>query len=310
MRTMNASFAALALVLAVGCGSAPSSQNSGDASELRYLTFGNGTVGLVAHAKQTSIKACLFGADSSNQGEWAANIKSVIGKWVGTMTALTSDTLTSQVEVLVNGRDCDVDVSVESGAWSQTNVGDHPTVHMGASGYFAGYNVLLHEFGHAFALGDTYMNGQSGNCQPGQPQAVMCNTSFDEPQPDDIKGIKDIYSNAFPNDKPGQPGIPGRPAGSKYSLAAALGKDLGNGNYVLKIGVSGAAEAPGGVVEICEGNKNQCMSSGFWASARRETAKNGATIFTIASQAVASGQELTLRYLYAGTADYQNVEFR
>jgi len=59
--------------------------------------------------------------------------------------------------------------------------------------------VLLHEFGHAFALSDTYQGGQSGNCQANQPQAVMCNTSFDTPQTDDVAGIRSVYQSTFPN---------------------------------------------------------------------------------------------------------------
>jgi hypothetical protein len=272
-------------------------------TELKYILVQEGITGLVAQVKKPKMSACITGISSADKKEWEDKIKSIVIKWVDTMRKLTSDPLTSGVDVNLDGRGCDVDITVAGGVWANTEIGQHPTVNMGDSGYMASYNTMLHEFGHAFALGDTYQNGQSGNCQPGQPQAVMCNTSFDTPQADDIKGIAKLYKEQFPDDKPGDPN-----AGAKFKLFAGLGLETA-GAYDLKIALSGDAEKTGGKVQVCKGAPSECTDASSWTDATREGPKGDAVIFGLSAQTISAGK-MTLRYKFDGGAAVQGVEFK
>ena len=70
----------------------------------------------------------------------------------------------------------------------------------------AGFRVILHEFGHAFGLGDTYEEGGTFPCHmelgmfAPSSTSVMCNANFDSPQTDDIAGIQHLFCKTFPGD--------------------------------------------------------------------------------------------------------------
>ena len=54
--------------------------------------------------------------------------------------------------------------------------------------------VLVHEFGHAFGLGDTYIEGGRGACKPGQPVSRMCRSRLSEHlSHDDIRGVRNSF---------------------------------------------------------------------------------------------------------------------
>lgn len=195
VRTSVLLCAALVLPACGGRASRP-----GDVSHPDFISFGPNVHGLTEKVKQPDLKVCLAGVDAGSEWKlWEGNIQSVVLKWVDALRPVAAGELTQMVTVTGDQQGCDAYVRVVPGTWSNTQIGTPPTVNMDRTGYFAGYNVLLHEFGHAFALSDTYQGGQSGNCQPNQPQAVMCNTSFDTPQDDDIKGIRAVYQSTFPN---------------------------------------------------------------------------------------------------------------
>lgn len=192
--------AALTGLALVGCGQARP-EDAGTVSHPDFISFGPTVQGLTGQVKKPELRICLTGIDAGGTEwqSWEANIKSVVLKWVDSLRPVASSQLTQTVSVTGESPDCDGSVRVVPGTWSNTSIGEKPVVSMDRTGYFASYNVLLHEFGHAFALSDTYQGGQSGNCQPGQPQAVMCNTSFDAPQPDDVQGIQSVFKRIFPN---------------------------------------------------------------------------------------------------------------
>lgn len=169
-------------------------------SHPHFISFGPNVHGLTEKVKKPELRICLAGVAAGTEWEtWEGNVKSVVLKWVDALRPVATTELAKAVLVTDENTDCDAHVRVQPGTWSNTQIGSTPTVNMDRTGYFAGYNVLLHEFGHAFALSDTYQGGQSGNCQAGQPQAVMCNTSFAELQDDDVKGVQTVYQHAFPN---------------------------------------------------------------------------------------------------------------
>lgn len=300
---------ALVVLCQTGCAANPQAgdgDNARGVSELRYILVSEGISGLVSQVKKPTMSACLSGIASAEKDEWDKNIKSIMLKWVDTMRDLTSDDLASAVDVNLDGRGCDVDITVQEGVWANTEIGQHPTVNMGASGYMASYNTMLHEFGHAFALGDTYQNGKSGDCQPGQPQAVMCNTKFDTPQSDDIKGIAKIFKDEYPGDKPLDPSA----RVSKYKLFAALGRES-LGAFELKFALSGDTEKAGGKLEVCKGDLTLCKAStAQWSEAAREGVRGDAVIFGLAAQAVSTGSKMTIRYKFSGGAAYQAIEFK
>ena len=60
------------------------------------------------------------------------------------------------------------------------------------------YQLMVHEFGHAFGLLDTYKNKTSGRCKPGQPLSVMCTNFMNAPQKDDVAGLYAMYDMVYP----------------------------------------------------------------------------------------------------------------
>jgi hypothetical protein len=200
--------------------SAPFGEDWTKVQETRYILIGDGYAGLTSYVKQPSIRVCLRNAPADVVEKWKSATRSVIMAWMAPMRGLTSDPLAQTVEFVPSG--CDVSVTL-SNEWPHTNIVDPPQVYVGFSGYTGSYNILLHEFGHAFGMGDTYTTG-SGICVQGQPQSVMCNTSFSVLQPDDIAGVQKIFKTRFPNDIPPAP----------VTLTASLGNFADeDGNYRL-----------------------------------------------------------------------------
>lgn len=166
-----------------------------------FILIGGNYSGLMRYAKKETIRICLSGGLSqAARDAWAETINDVTKKWLDSIRPLTFAKLADGATIVTS--DCYATVLVQPQNNAYTLLGTNPRIVVAPSGYFGSYNVVLHEFGHAFGLGDTYQNGQSGNCRPGQPQAVMCNTSFDHLQPDDLAGMKAVFKMVYPNDTP------------------------------------------------------------------------------------------------------------
>ncbi len=287
-----------AAALLPACGQTAGNAGDQNASEVDFITFGQGVSGLVGQVKQAKLNFCLAGVASGDKGVWEENIRTSVLRWVQPLRGLTTAKLTTQVTVNDNAQ-CNGSVVVRSGTHSNTEVRSNPVINMDSDGYFASFNVLLHEMGHGFALGDTYQNGVSGDCQPGQPQAVMCNTSFADLQKDDIKGITKVFKQTFPNDKPptNPPDDPAK-ALAAYKLFAALGNDAGNDFYQLGVGLNGA-EIKDAVMEFCLGKELDCRkSTSGWLALKRSGAKGDTTVFASDAGAVpaSAGLNFTIRY--------------
>lgn len=269
---------------------APGGGKRTNPSQLDYVRQDANSYALVGHVKQPELLICLDLTSGSSSGEWEENIRSVVSKWIKPMRALTADALVETINVTTQDANCDGYVTVRDGVWSHTYIQDNPVINMGNDQYTGSYNVLLHEFGHAFALGDTYQNGQSGDCQPGQPQAVMCNTSFADLQKDDIAGITRIFKSAYPYDKPG-------PVAAAIIMFLAVGKEISTDKYELAVAVIGAkAGEAAGKVEACFGVT--CSSRGAgWKSFNFIETKDDASIFRSSDASTFSDQlSISVRY--------------
>lgn len=277
--------------LLAGCG-AP--QEAQDVSTVHFITFGPNVSGLVAKVKKPRMRACLFGISDSERGPWSKNVETAIMKWVTPMRKFTSAPLTTGVDVVNSRVECDAEIQIAPGTHSNTSIGQYPIVRMNDSGYFAGFNVLLHEFGHAFALSDTYQNGRSGDCQPGQPQAVMCNTSFTEPQSDDITGIQKIFQRVFPNDRPGST----PPENAALKLNVALGAENGVDRYRIHAAVEGTAANARGAVAYCLGTKDACTAAGaVWRDFVPAGRRGDIPLFAMPTElTLKDGMKVILRY--------------
>jgi hypothetical protein len=311
-------YLAVALATLSFCAACTSDDGTGtDASQLHFLTIGQGYSGLVAKVKQPVLRACTYNTPYAIDD----GIPDATLKWIEPLRKLTSAKLTKKVEVSVNGKTgCDFYVVSRSGTHANTEVTENPVVNLDTDGYFASYNVLLHELGHAFALGDTYYNGQSGLCQPGQPQAVMCNTSFSALQPDDITGVQSIFKRTFPNDKPGPNGGGNDDVddedngvgedGPSAKLFAALGAKQGVDRYALQLSAVGGKS---GAMEICVGDSEDCSpDTGDFVVTRLEKAVAGQARFSLRSVDVSQGLQLTLRYTPGDGGDptYRSIAFK
>ena len=134
--------------------------------------------------------------------------------WVNQLKDIAGTTpLISQVEVITagctnnigtNAAIADVSVFVVSGQSGYSGL-YHPTERPNTP-YIQLFPksdnaTVLHEFGHAFGLGDTY---HENKCMFGQPESIMCNRigTIVSLQQDDIAGIRNkfcsIYKDRFP----------------------------------------------------------------------------------------------------------------
>jgi hypothetical protein len=306
---------AISLILAAalqGCGSAADREADG-ASSVHFITFGPRVSGLVSSVKKSTLTACLQGVAAGDQKRWAEDIQSTVLKWVRPLRALTSDKLVGSVNVVSSGNRCDFNVVVNEGTHSNASIGSRPTIRMDREGYFASYNVLLHEMGHGFALSDTYQGGRSGNCKPGQPQAVMCNTSFSDLQKDDVEGVTRIFKQTFPNDVPGQnPAVDPAAEFGKMKFAVALGNEVAPDTYKLAVGLSGGAEQADAEAAICYGSEVDCRASeSGWRTLERVVRRGDATIFRDSEETAARINPLfTVRYKNAVGAAYATFGLR
>lgn len=299
-----------AAILAAACGRIEN-EEAESGSSLHYITFGPSVSGLVSKVKSRTITACLSGHSSADRAKWEENIRSSILKWVDALRGMSKQPLTSDVQVVDGRGNCDVNVTIAPNTHANTSVSRIPTVRMSPTGYFSTYNVLLHEFGHAFALSDTYQNGQSGNCKPGQPQAVMCNTRFSELQTDDVAGVQAVFKRVFPGESPGVgPDTGGSvvdPQTLTLELAVAIGKPSGVANSEVFVGVSGTDAKSNLSLQYCLKN---CGVEASWARMAYSREKSGTFIFAAGSQALNDRQRMEFRAVSGARKKTAAIEFR
>lgn len=165
-----------------------------------FLTFESGYQGAMVALKKEALLICLSGTTSSNDDKFRGWIEDSLNKWLAPLQKLTNDKLaTPKIIEKSSGSECDMTFEIRSGVWGYTQITSPPQIVVGPN---VPFGVVFHEFGHALGLRDTYQSGQSGNCQPRQPQSLMCNISFTEVQQDDIDGVTVVFNETFPNETP------------------------------------------------------------------------------------------------------------
>jgi hypothetical protein len=161
------------------------------ASGFEFRKGSTAIAGLTHKVHDQYIKLCLSDATNS-QSRREIVVESVL-KWVKALQPITDKPLVNDVQISSwNSSGCDVYVSYGNYRPANTNMGRTPRVNIANSGWFGSDTVILHEFGHAFGLLDTY-NGSGGSCQSGQPSSVMCYAKFTDLKLDDIQGVQSLY---------------------------------------------------------------------------------------------------------------------
>ncbi len=162
---------------------------------LEFLKAGNGSAGIVTKIFNPEIKVCY--SDYYNSQSMKENVKSSILKWIDALRSISSKPLATNVVLNAwNSSGCDVYVTIGNYNPANTSMGKVPTVRIATSGWYGSSTVVLHEFGHAFGLLDTY-SGRGGACQPGQPSSVMCYAKFADLMADDVAGIRAVYKSLY-----------------------------------------------------------------------------------------------------------------
>ena len=279
----------LTVFVFVGCGR--SEDRTTGESSLHFITFGPGVSGLVSKVKSKTLTACLSGHNSADRQQWVEKIQTSMMKWIDPLRKMTNDSLATEVVVLDGRGRCNTDVVIAPNTHSNTSIGSYPTVRMSPEGYFASFNVLLHEFGHAFALSDTYQNGTSGNCKPGQPQAVMCNTSFSSPQGDDVTGIQEIFKRTFPRDTPNSGGgIVSEKLDVKISIA--FGKQVSGDVYEVYAGLSGKDRSNSALLSYCYA---RCDLETSWKKMTKSQSAAESSIYSAGTVNLVDGLKFQVR---------------
>lgn len=156
------------------------------------------------------VQVCLQGTNVTNETRpgfenW---IRLAIQTWLAGASGASTRELNNDVTFACDNPDVtvnwsrDVDRAHGDWEWLRGNDGEWEFVITGVS-LFQGdtFTTVLHEFGHVFGIGDTYIENV-WTCQPGQENSVMCGEGRipEQLQPDDIGAIQEIYCAAFPND--------------------------------------------------------------------------------------------------------------
>ena len=275
--------------------------------DYHFIIYDPSVTGMVRHVKRDTINICTSGIGSGSWDKWEEWISGSVLKWIEPLRQLSSDELTRNINVTNDGQDCQAEFSVVSGEWGYTMMGNYPRVVVGPS---VPYGVVIHEFGHVFALSDTYQGGISGNCQSGQPQSLMCNISFDGPQQDDANGISKIFKRVFPNDTPPPP-VEEKPLEASVFLAL---EDVEGGNTQIYFSVlSKDEDSFGGDASYCIGGADSCQSdSGPWTSALEHNLEIDRPYSTRyqAQQSVQfqDGDKVLIRYRLDGEEKIQEFE--
>ena len=167
-------------------------------SNERFLAFDTASEWLVSRV-HSDVRVCLTGdgMTSSNIPTRRDQVRDAIMDWVAGIEPSSDTPLMERTDIQFScsGEHVRINWSDESGrANVEAKSGDVIVCNLFSGD---GYDVVLHEFGHIFGMGDTYVEGV-WTCHPGQPDSLMC-TLKTFLAPDDIQGIQEIYALTFPS---------------------------------------------------------------------------------------------------------------
>jgi hypothetical protein len=173
----------LLLFFALGC------KNQQSTSDPDFLLLNYGGGGLIRYINQAELSIC------TNDMSRAQDIEAVVRAWISLARGVARPRV-----VEGNSGNCQATVSFQSlpassPSYTQTSAGRANIVMNSGSQWFNFTPVLMHEFGHAFGLADTYSptERKNGVCISGQPrEAIMCTISLGVPQADDQAGIEAV----------------------------------------------------------------------------------------------------------------------
>lgn len=315
---------AISIILAselIGCGSQQRDVGHESVSYhpgYHFITFGPSIYGLVGAAKKEAVTICVTGVSADTLPKWTAWITDSVQKWLKPMRQWTADSIAPQVAVVTNNQNCDATFRIVAGQWGYAQISNRPVITVGPQ---VPFGVVIHEFGHAFGLSDTYQNGQSGNCRPGQPQSMMCNISFSDLQPDDVAGLKVVFDRRFPNDEPPPPNLPPSdptdpidppvpsdpqdPIEQEDFAFMALEPSVTKDHYFLNFSLDEAM--PAGKVNYCVGSMPACADpSAVWLSLSLHKRERSRQFFrSYESLGLANNTVITLKY--SGATDLKQA---
>jgi hypothetical protein len=180
-------------------------------------------------ASSGGIRVCLRGSgvNNSTRDGYKAQVRNAMTAWVHAMRPVSSVPLLKVDDSMVKF-DCtgsaDLTVNWSWRAHSKDPCEPNPTAWDSATGCrrafvgsdlrsvylyaahnnpgaFPYYNIVLHEFGHVFGLGDPYSSDDSGFsvCDPGQRDSLMCDVEVAGLRTDDRAGIQEAFCAVFPD---------------------------------------------------------------------------------------------------------------
>ena len=163
------------------------------------IHFGTIRGALVDDIGNQCLRIKVKGHYGYNRSTWTGYSARAVWTWLRPLREL-GGRVTACIQWVNSGQDLEVEIRRGTGrayyhpgyyvfpfGWR----GPHIVMYEGTDGW----RTTLHEFGHAFGLDDTYIEGV-WTCKPGQPNSVMCNTA-EELLADDVRGIRFRYCSSY-----------------------------------------------------------------------------------------------------------------
>lgn len=207
------------LFLMTACNAAQQ-QPEQHGTELNYAKMSDPNSCSIKYAFEPEFRVCFTNTPSKNIEDYTIR---GIHEYLNVARTLSSDVTKKVVKSCLNPH---LTVNVRQG--SGTSTAGPRRINTYSS---KGYGTILHELGHAFAcLGDTYVSGKAGRCQPGQPESIMCwgNYGKHELYADDIAGIKAMFKQVHPRAR--QEGKPQNQNSTQSDSPSSLQKVLLEGS--------------------------------------------------------------------------------
>jgi hypothetical protein len=142
----------------------------------------NHTFGLIAKVQQPVIHVCI----NTNHPEALPAVRDAILEWVDPLRDVAGVPLVKDVK---EGCPGDLQVNFLTASRAHTFPAERPVLNLGQP---TDYPAVLHEVGHAFGLGDAYVEGV-WSCEGDKSLSVMCRPGLEAIAEADRNGIMQVY---------------------------------------------------------------------------------------------------------------------